>query len=241
MSRRRMNTTKMEIIQVAMKKFLENGFSNTSAKSICKELDISTGNLTFYFPTKEHLLAVLVEMLCGFQWKMMEQLTDEGNSSLLAICLELPAMAAICEENEIAKDFYISAYSHPMTLEIIRRSDEDKAKEVFREYCPGWTDEGYAEAESLVSGIEFATLMTTSDAAPLDVRISGALNSILMIYNVPEEIRSMKVEKILAMDYRSIGRRILKEFKKYVEEVNEQALDDLIRKRSKAANEKQTE
>ncbi|MBQ8600508.1 MAG: TetR/AcrR family transcriptional regulator [Clostridia bacterium] len=241
MSRRRVNTTKIEIIQVAMKKFLENGFSNTTAKSICEELDISTGNLTFYFPTKEHMLAVLVEMLGEFQWKMMEQLTDEGNSSLLALCLELPTIAAICEENEIAKDFYISAYSHPMTLDIIRRSDEEKAKAVFGEYCAGWTNQNFAEAEVLVSGIEYATLMTTSDVAPLDVRVAGALNSIMMIYNVPEEIRSMKVDKILAMDYRSIGRRILEDFKEYVEEVNEQALDDLIEKRSKNANEKQTE
>ena len=237
MARRRINTTKIEIIQVAMKKFLENGFSNTSAKSICDELEISTGNLTFYFPTKEHMLAVLVEMLCAFQWKMMEQLTDEGASSLLAVCLELPAMAVICEENEIAKDFYISAYSHTMTLDIIRHTDIEKAKAVFGEYCSHWSDENYVEAEVLVSGIEYATLMTTTDSAPLDVRVAGALNSILMIYNVPEELRKAKVEKVLAMDYRSIGRRILEEFKKYIDQLDEQAIDDLLEKERRPADE----
>ena len=85
MAKRRGHTTKMEIIQVALRTFMKKGYSNTSAKVICEELDISTGNLTYHFPTKEHILTVLVEMLCDFQWKMMERETDEGRSSLLAL------------------------------------------------------------------------------------------------------------------------------------------------------------
>ena len=61
--------TKLEIIRVATRKFLEQGYSNTSIKAICDELEKSTGNLTFHFPTKEHLLAELTQMLCHFQQK----------------------------------------------------------------------------------------------------------------------------------------------------------------------------
>ena len=233
MARKRVNTTQMEIVQVAMRMFLEKGFSHTSAKAICDELGISTGNLTFYYPTKEHMLAVLVEMLCDFQWKMMEKEADEGYSSLMAVCLELTAMAAMCEEDEIAKDFYLSTYSHPLTLGIIRKNDVERAKKVFAEYCPTWKEMNFAEAEVLVSGIEYATMMTTDDSSPLDVRIAGALHSIMMIYNVPEELRKRKVEKVLAMDYRSIGRRVLKEFKDYVEKANEQAFAELFQRHQK--------
>lgn len=218
MAKRRGHTTKMEIIQVALRTFMKKGYSNTSAKVICEELDISTGNLTYHFPTKEHILTVLVEMLCDFQWKMMERETDEGRSSLLALCLELTAIAAICEESEIGKDFYLSAYTHPMTIEIIRKSNERKAKQVFGEYCKDWQENNYREAETLVSGIEYATIMTTENSAPLDVRIAGAMGGVMMIYNVPAEIRMMKIKKVLAMDYRAIGRRILNEFIQYVEE-----------------------
>jgi hypothetical protein len=42
----------------------------------------------------------------------------------------------------------------------------------------------------------------------------------MTIYNVPEDIRRIKIEKVLAMDYRSIGNRIFKEFKEYVEKAN---------------------
>ena len=126
-------------------------------------------------------------------------------------------MAAICDENEIIKDFYICSYTSPMTLDIIRRNDSVRAKEVFAEYCINWSEGRYAEAEALVSGIEYATIMTTESSAPLDLRIAGALNSIMMIYQVPIELRRKKIEKVLALDYRAIGRRVLEEFKGYIE------------------------
>ena len=218
MVKKRESSTKSEIIKVALKMFLEKGYSNTTAKAICDELRISTGNLTYHFPTKEHILAVLVKMLCDFQWKVMERETNEGYSSLLAFCLELTAIASICEDSEIGKEFYISSYTHPITLEIIRDSDVEKAKRVFGSYCKKWEDVNYREAEMLVSGIEFATIMPTAKSAPLGVRIQGALNAIMMIYNVPEKLRLVKIKKVLAMDYREIGKNILSDFKKYVEE-----------------------
>ena len=187
--------TKLEIIQVATKKFIEKGFSNTSIKVISDELNMSTGNITFYFPSKEHLLAELVDMLCEFQWKMMEDETSGGKSSIMALALELVAMASMCEEDEKAKNFYISAYTSALSLEIIRRNDAKRAKELFSEYCINWTEEQFVEAETLVSGIEYATLMTTGDSAPLNVRIAGAVNTVLRIYNVPEEIIDKTLDK----------------------------------------------
>lgn len=223
MARKKVNNAiKMAMVRVANRMFLERGFSNTSVKAIAQELGISTGHITFYYPTKEHLLALLVEKLCDFQWQMMNQTVDEGKTSLMAICLELVAMAAICEENEIAKDFYLSSYTNPMCLEIIRRSDTRRAKEVFGEYCTGWNEEDFAEAETLVSGIEYATLMTTPASASLEVRIAGALNQIMTLYNVPADVRKMKIDKVLAMDYGNIGRRIFTEFTAYIDSENSQ-------------------
>ena len=231
MARRRVNTTKLEIIQTATRMFLENGYSTTSIKAIANALDMSTGHLTFYFPTKEHLLAELVEMLCNFQWIQVRQYVDEGESLLMAICLELTAMAAICEENKVVKDFYLSAYTHPMTLEIIRKNDAQRAKLVFGEYCPDWTQTQYTEAETLISGIEYATMMTTTESAPIDVRIAGALNNIMLIYQVPEDVRKKKIRRVLDMEYAVVGQQMLEEFISYIEETNEQAFEDLLNKK----------
>ena len=228
MSKTRTNITKLKIIQTALHLFLEKGYSNTSARALCNELDISLGNLTFYFPSKEHLLAVLTEMLCDFQWKLMKEEADDGISLVLAVCLELMSMASAAEENETARDLFVSAYTSPLTLEIIRKNDLQRAKIVFAEYCLEWTDENFKEAEVLVSGIEYATLVTTETSTPLDVRISGALDAILYIYKVPEEIRKTKIQKVLSMDYKKIGSRIFDEFKEYIEQVNEQAFNELF-------------
>ncbi len=197
--------------------FVTNGYSSTTFRMIADELGISSGHVAFYFSSKDALLAELVEMLCDYQWQLMKKEADDGMSSLLALCFELMTMAAACEESEVAKDFFVSTYQSPKCLEIIHNNDTARAKEVFAEYCPDWTDEQFREAEILVAGIEHATLNAIDKTVPLETRISGALNTIMMIYNVPEEIRRIKIDKVLAMDYRSIGKRIFNEFKEYVE------------------------
>lgn len=222
--------TKLKIVQEASKQFLVKGYSQTTISAISKELDMSPGNLTFHFTTKEHLLAELVDLLCDFQWKLMEEEANEGYSSIMAICLELTSMASACEDDSVIKDFFISAYTSPMCLEIIRKNDTKRAKNVFKDYCPDWTDEQYAEAEILCSGIEYATLMTANDPVTLETRINGALTHILGVFGIPEEIRNQKIQKVFAMDHRSLGKRVLKEFREYVEQANEQAFLNLLKR-----------
>ena len=115
-----------KIVQAASELFFENGFSRTTSAELCKKVGMGTGNLTFYFPTKEHILAVLVQMMIDYQWKEMESAADEGKSSLLAYCLELSTLVAIAEEFPEMNDFIAAAYSHPMTLDLIRANDVEK-------------------------------------------------------------------------------------------------------------------
>lgn len=225
--RKRVNLTKLEITQTGIKSFLEHGYSGTSPKMLCEELNISPGSLTYYFPTKEDLLTVLIELLAEFQWKEVQKLVNEGETPIAALCFELTAMASMCEEDEIARDLYISAYTHQKSMAIIRESDIKRAKQVFAEYCHDWDDVKFAEAETLVSGIEYATLLTTPDSPPLDVRIAGAMDTILKLYNVPEERRKHKIEMALGMDYRKFGKEVLEDFKKYVFDISDSILEEV--------------
>lgn len=223
MNKKRANT-KLQIIQLAAHHFIEYGYSKTTMKRLAAELDVSPGNITFYFPTKEHLLVVLVDELCDFQSLLMEYVTKEGKTSLLAYCLELTSMASACEESEVARDFFISSYSSPLTLGIIRANDTEKTRQIFGEFCPEWDDEMWAATENIVSGIEYATLMTREQDIPLPVQIERTLNTIMTIYGVPEELRKSKIRKVLEMDYRALGRRILCEFREYIARVNDENL-----------------
>lgn len=221
---------KLEIVQEASRQFLENGFTTTTVSQISKALEMSPGNLTYHYPSKEHLLAELVNLLCDFQWKMMEEEADEGFSSVMAICLELASMASACEQDEVMKDFFLSAYTSPMCLDIIRRSDTERAMKVYAAYRPEWTKELFAEAEILVSGIEYATLMTAGDSVTLETRVAGALNTILGIYGIPGELRQEKIRRVFTLNYRELGRQTQENFRNYVENANDQAFLDLVKR-----------
>ncbi|MBQ2742292.1 MAG: TetR/AcrR family transcriptional regulator [Oscillospiraceae bacterium] len=236
---RRVKTTKLDIVKCAATLFFEQGYSATSPRQICDILDLSTGNISYYFPTKDQLLAVFVEMLCDYQWEMMEEEAEDGISSVMAICLELATMIALCDENEIAKDFYISTYTSPVCLEIIRRSDAERAKKIFAEQLPDWDDEQFAEAETLVSGIEYSSLMTTGDSASVEKRISGAIHAVLGIYGVPKDVREAKVQKVLTKDYRKLASQMLPKFKEFIDKANDAEFDRLVQaKREQLARSK---
>ena len=228
----RAELTRHEIIRVAANRFLNDGYTKTTVASMAKALSMSTGNMTFHFPTKEHMLAELVDMLCKYQWSLMEEEAKDGYSSMMAMCLELLTIASACEQDAVAKDFFLASYRSELCMDLIRKNDKERAKAIFAKYCPDWTDDYFAEAESLVSGIEYATILTTSDSAPLEVRVGGALKTILSIYNVPKAVRDEKIHKVLSMNYQTLGLDTLKKFRAYVDQTTEQALFDLLKRKS---------
>lgn len=227
----RAELTRNEVIRVAANRFLNDGYTKTTVASMAKALNMSTGNMTFHFPTKDHMLAELVNILCRYQKELMEDEAKDGGSSVMAICLELLTIASACEQDEVAKDFFLSTYRSELCMDLIRKSDKARAKEVFKEYCSDWTDEQFTEAAVLVSGIEYATLLTTSEVASLELRVGGALQTILTIYNVPKEIRDQKIEKVLSMNYKALGLDTLKKFRKYVDQTTEHALLDSLKRK----------
>ena len=129
--------TKYEILYVSMKSFLEKGYTKSYITTIAKTLQISTGNLTFWFPTKEHILAELVRELCAFQVKVEESGAQQEGDFLKAYLFELVMFASVCEENPNIKDLVVSAYTHPLSLGVIRANDTKRAKCLKRSHGDG--------------------------------------------------------------------------------------------------------
>lgn len=217
--------TRLEIISAGLRLFLKNGFETTSASQVAREVGISLGNLTYHFPTKEHLLAVLTREFCDYHMIVLESEVDEGKTSLLAYCLEIAALMAVCEEYPTAKELYISMYTHPMSLKIIRENETRKTREIFSPYCPEWRESDFVCAENIVSGIEYGSIMSENfEGIGLSERMTRSVNAILKIYNIPEELRRQKIEKILAMDYHKVGKSFVAGLEKYINKVNDKAL-----------------
>ena len=225
--------TKELIMQVGLQLFLKDGFKATTCSRVAKELKISPGNMTFHYPTKEHLLTELVQELGDFQWMVIKEAHQEGESFLLALCMELATMAAYCEQSETVRDLMLAAYTNPMPLAMIRKNDVTRAPMIFGEFCPQYTEADYARIQNLVSGIEYAMLSSEStEDNPLDKRIASALDCIMMLYQVPESLRKQKVEKVLARDYMQEGAELLESFKVYVNDVNARAVKEAQRHKS---------
>ena len=220
------NETKNAIIRVAIEMFLERGFTNTSARAIAAELGISTGNITFYFPSKEHLLRVLVEMLCDSQWSMLEQQADEEETALMAFCMETMTVAVACEQNEIARDLFLSVFQSELCRNCLRENHVARAERIFSEYCGDWTHQQFRIAEILVMGIQHAVIIPTDVEIPLSERIASALNQILSIYGVPENNRAEKIRRILALDYNDIRQRVREGSLRYVDQLNMASSDE---------------
>ena len=227
MARRKSNTTKLEIMQVAMRMFLEKGFTNTSAKAISNELDISTGNLTFYFPTKEHILLELTKEITEFHTKCIDKVFENDNDDLLSYCWEIAAQIILCEENEQAKDIYLAIYSYPMTLQFVREWTAQKNQKILGERLSDWTYERFRRVENVTCCIERSALTETcTENYTIDDKIRLILTCLLKIYDIPYDERERVINKILEADYHKMGRELLKHLTKYIENHNQKAIEN---------------
>ena len=223
------NTTKVEIIQVGTRMFLEKGFTETSVQAISQELGISKGNFTFHFPTKEHLLLELTKYLVKFHTREINIAKSEGLNNLLAYCWEVTAQIAMCEDHPQAKDFYLAIYSHPSTLSYVKEWGAQKNLLLLSKELPTWSLSRFRLVENAASSIEMSALTEPcTENYTLEDKIVVTLDSLLKLYDIPKEERQQAITDILNIDYRNIGKKIFKEFVKYVERLNQQALEDVL-------------
>ena len=231
MKKRYQTLTQIEIIQVASELFFKVGYTQTSPKMIAEELNISTGNITYYFKTKEHLLLEVVQRLCDFQSKLLGIESDMGIGTIESICLEFMTVASACESNEIARDFFISTYQSEICRDYLRDNHVERAKHIFKNECSNWSHDHFVQAEVLIMGIIYGIIASRNDGLPLKTKIEGALKLMLSLYNINEQTKENEINRVLSMDCTGIGKKVLSEFVRFVDKSNEEALDSLIHRR----------
>ena len=227
MAKERKTKTKYEIIQVASKLFLEQSYTHTSVHAIAKELNISPGNLTYHFPTKEHLLLGIAERMVDFKERKYQKEAGQGIESISSICLDFMTVVSGCQESTRAKDLFTAIYSSEMCRDYFQKKRIARAKRILSEQCAGWTEKQFTFVELMITGIYFSTITTSDEFLPLETRLPEALYLILDIYGVDEATRRHEVEKILQLDYRKIGKNYYKEFIDYVEDINDKILEEM--------------
>ncbi len=216
------NTTRMEIIHVGVQLMLEKGFTATTIKEISEILEISKGNITFYFPTKEHLLLEFAKEVVRFHTQSIDEVQEGGYGNLLAYCWEIVAQIAVCENDEKMKDLYLALYSHPQTLSLIKDWTAEKNYKLLHEYVPDWTVEGFRIVENVACCIERSALTEAcTETYTFETKVRLTLGSLLRLYDIDPKEREKVIDQITKMDYKQVGQTLQKEFVKYVEETNQ--------------------
>lgn len=207
--------TQINIIRATTKLFLQNGYTKTSLKMIEKESGVKVGNITYYFHSKEELLKVLIEELMDYHTIMLEDVCAKDGDNLFAYAIEVTVQIALCENNQSAWDLYSSAYNFPQTYDVIKTWAAEKNYNLFCDRLPDWTEHDFKEIEEVASGIEFAALKSVCDRSfTVEKKISIFLNSLLMLYKIPEEERKSVIQRVLALDYEKVAKDMFDSFVK---------------------------
>ena len=90
--------TQAEIVDSALRLFIEKGFDNVPVEMICEEVGISRGTFFNYFPQKELIFAEMARQRLDFVRDLIKQHTQGHQMSSFPDLIEL--LVAIAKENE---------------------------------------------------------------------------------------------------------------------------------------------
>lgn len=217
MAHRENNSTQQAIINTATRQFLVNGFRNTSAKMICRELGISPGNLTFWYPTKADILLEFTKKIMSYHERFIEYNKNKGEENIYTYCLEIVVQIALCEERENIRDIYYSMYSEPCTMAYLKDWTAQKNLNILGSYLQDWDLKRFRRAANVTCCIERSALAEPcTEDYTLDDKILLTLTCLLKIYDFEKSERERIINKILATDYHKIKTEMLKELDKYI-------------------------
>ena len=207
--------TEIKIIGCATRLFLENGFSKTTHRMIAEEAGLGLGTVTYHYRTKEDMLRLLIEELMDYHLDVIEKTADDTDDNLFSYAIEIAVQMALCENNAKARDLYHSAYNHPETYNYIKDWGARKNFTLLGDKTPGLTELDFRNIENVTSGIELVAIVTPSDRYfTLNNKIRLFLDSMMKIYDIPENDCKETIDKVVSLDCEKIAKEMFDKFVK---------------------------
>ncbi|MBQ4160131.1 MAG: TetR/AcrR family transcriptional regulator [Clostridia bacterium] len=210
-----LSDTEIKVIQSATKLFLTQGFSKTTHRQIAEESGIGLGTITYHYKVKEDLLRVLIEELMDYHLDVIDDSQEKTKDTLFSYAMEIAVQIALCETDDKAYDLYYAAYSHPATFEYIKDWAAKKNYHLLHDRLPDWSEEDFRRVENVTGGIELAAFTAPKNRYfSLNDKISLFLDSMMKIYNIPENDREKTIEKVISLDCEKIAKEMFGKFVK---------------------------
>lgn len=208
-----LSETEIKIVTAALRLFLEKGFSATTHRQVAEKSGVGLGTLTYHFRAKEDMLRILVEELMDYHLDFIEYQVESTEDRLFSYAAEIAVQIALCESDKRAWDLYYNAYAHVPTFTYIKDWASKKNYELLGALTPRLRESDYRNIENITSGIELAALSSPCDRYfTLEDKIKLTLDSMMKIYDIPEDMRKGTIEKVLALDCKKIAMDLFDKF-----------------------------
>lgn len=197
--------TRKKMLNSAVTLFLEKGYHNTTTASISRKAGMTGSSFFRAFENKEAVLLALVEDMFESQFEKAD-----FEDPLMVYAVEISIQMNIAELNESLRDLYVTAYSLPATSEYIYRRTADKLKLLFKQYMPEADDRDFYETDIASAGITRGYMAKAcSDEFTMEMKLRRYIKCCMMLYRVPEDKINQVIDKVVAMDLKSVAENLV--------------------------------
>ncbi len=202
---------KRKIITVAAKKFLQDGYTNTTIRTIVTECGISTGSFNNLFQTKEDVLCELVAFVLGQQFSVTDGLlSGKTEDKLFFYAAETTLQLHIVEMNENLRDVYSAAYSLPKPSAMIQQMVTGKWERIFKERLPHLETKDFYKLEIATGGIMRGFMTIPCNMwFTIDQKVESFLECSFKMYDVPAEKIRQTVAFVRQFDFDAIAKQTI--------------------------------
>lgn len=124
---------RQSILRTAGQLFLEQGYTATSVRQIARELDISLGLITYYFPTKRDMaFQLLKEELSGFKRLLCQYVNADADPVLFSGALTKLHYTVLSSPNFVA--FYRDALRDDIFFDVVADSGIETYVKINQKY-----------------------------------------------------------------------------------------------------------
>ncbi len=195
------------LLYVAAKLFLEQGYTNTTLKSIAAGADVNIGSLMNIFKTKEDILGDLVKHVIEGQFGVTAQLLGgKTQNKILFYAAETVLQLHIAESNENLRDLYAAAYSLTKPSSIIQRTITGKLEKIFSEHLPNLQTQDFYKLEIASGGVMRGFMTIPCNMwFTMEQKVAAFLEATFLIYRLPDEKIREAIAFVKQFDFETIA------------------------------------
>ena len=213
---------KSKVLYASAMLFLKKGYQLTTIKDIANQSKINASTVLYVFKSKEDILCELVKYVIEGQFnaasKVILPYTDD---KILYYGLETALQLYMAESSESIRELYMTVYTLPKTLQLVRDNITDKLYLIFKEHLPYFTTKDFYETEIASSSLIRGYMeVKCHDDFTIKDKVNRFLDTSLLIYRVSDEkIREAK-EFVSQFDIQIIADETIQSMIDYLENQN---------------------